>query len=69
MLRGAIHRTLQVAATEGIMRIHSAEELEGVMAQELAHMQNHDKLISTIAAGYGLAFDARCSQGIDRIQR
>jgi hypothetical protein len=52
-----------VAATEGIMRIHSAEELE------LAHVQNHDKLISTIAAGFGLAFDARCSQGIDRIQR
>jgi len=51
------------------MRIHSAEELEGVMAHELAHVQNHDKLISTIAAGFGLAFDARCSQGIDRIQR
>ncbi|MBE0576181.1 MAG: hypothetical protein IH613_09825 [Desulfuromonadales bacterium] len=51
------------------MSIHSAEAFEGVMPHELAHMQNHDKLISTIAAGFGLAFDARCSQGIDHIQR
>ncbi|MGK2945205.1 MAG: M48 family metalloprotease [Desulfuromonadales bacterium] len=47
----------------------SAEELEGVIAHELAHMQNHDTLISAIATGFGLTFDARCSQGIDRTQR
>ena len=41
-----------VAATEGIMRILSAEELEGVMAHELAHVQNRDTLISTIAATF-----------------
>jgi len=39
-----------VAATEGIMRLLSEEELEGVMAHELAHVQNRDTLISTIAA-------------------
>ncbi|MBE0596955.1 MAG: zinc metalloprotease HtpX [Desulfuromonadales bacterium] len=41
-----------VAATEGLMRILSAEELEGVMAHELAHVQNRDTLISTIAATF-----------------
>jgi heat shock protein HtpX len=41
-----------VAATEGIMRILSEEELEGVMAHELAHVQNRDTLISTIAATF-----------------
>jgi heat shock protein HtpX len=41
-----------VAATEGIMHILSAEELEGVMAHELAHVQNRDTLISTIAATF-----------------
>lgn len=39
-----------VAATTGIMRILSREELMGVMAHELAHVKNRDILISTIAA-------------------
>jgi len=39
-----------VAATEGIMRILNMDELEGVMAHELAHVKNRDTLISTIAA-------------------
>jgi len=39
-----------VAATEGIMRLLSMEELEGVMAHELAHVQNRDTLIGTVAA-------------------
>jgi heat shock protein HtpX len=39
-----------VAATEGIMRILSPEELEGVMAHEMSHVANRDILISTIAA-------------------
>ena len=34
------------------MRILSEEELEGVMAHELAHVQNRDTLISTIAATF-----------------
>lgn len=38
------------ADAEGIKRILSEEELEGVMAHELAHVANRDTLISTIAA-------------------
>jgi len=41
-----------VAATEGILRILSTEELEGVMAHELGHVKNRDILISTIAATF-----------------
>ncbi len=39
-----------VAATEGILRILSREELLGVMAHELAHVKHRDILISSIAA-------------------
>ncbi|MBU5615015.1 zinc metalloprotease HtpX [Geomonas azotofigens] len=39
-----------VAATEGILRILTPEEMEGVMAHELSHVANRDILISTIAA-------------------
>lgn len=39
-----------VAATTGIMKILSRDELEGVMAHELAHVKNHDTLIMTITA-------------------
>ena len=39
-----------VAATTGIMRILSNEELEGVIAHELAHIRNRDILVSTVAA-------------------
>lgn len=39
-----------VAATQGIMRILTAEELEGVMAHEMSHVAHRDILISTIAA-------------------
>jgi heat shock protein HtpX len=39
-----------VAVTEGIMRILDDEELEGVLAHELAHVTNRDVLISTITA-------------------
>ncbi len=39
-----------VAATEGILRILSPEELEGVLAHELAHVRNRDILVGTVAA-------------------
>jgi heat shock protein HtpX len=39
-----------IAVTEGIMRILSDDELEGVLAHELAHVANRDVLISTVAA-------------------
>ncbi|MBI5740033.1 MAG: zinc metalloprotease HtpX [Nitrospirae bacterium] len=39
-----------VAATTGIMRILSREELEGVIGHELAHIKHRDILISTVAA-------------------
>jgi heat shock protein HtpX len=39
-----------VAVTEGIMKILTKEELEGVIAHELSHIKNKDMLISSIAA-------------------
>lgn len=39
-----------VAATEGILRMLSDDELEGVMAHELAHIKHRDILIGTIVA-------------------
>jgi len=39
-----------VAVTEGILRLLSRDELEGVLAHELAHIHNRDILIGTIAA-------------------
>ena len=39
-----------VAATTGILRTLTYEELSGVMAHELAHIKNHDTLTMTITA-------------------
>ena len=39
-----------VAVTQGIMRILSREELSGVLAHELAHIQHRDMLTGTIVA-------------------
>ncbi|HSV72754.1 MAG TPA: zinc metalloprotease HtpX [Chthonomonadales bacterium] len=39
-----------VAVTEGLMRMMSTQELEGVIAHELAHIRNRDILISSVTA-------------------
>jgi heat shock protein HtpX len=39
-----------VAATEGILQILDRDEIEGVMAHELAHVRHRDMLISSVAA-------------------
>jgi heat shock protein HtpX len=40
-----------VAVTTGILKTMPQEELEGVIAHELAHIKNRDMLIATVAAG------------------
>ena len=40
-----------VAVTTGILKHMPSEELEGVIAHELAHIKNRDMLIATVAAG------------------
>ena len=39
-----------VCVTEGILRLVSREELEGVLAHELAHIKNRDMLLQTFTA-------------------
>ncbi len=39
-----------VCVTEGILQTVSSDELEGVLAHELAHIKNRDMLLQTIAA-------------------
>lgn len=39
-----------VCVTEGIMRVLNREELEGVIAHELAHIRNRDMLLQTFTA-------------------
>lgn len=53
-----------VAATQGITQILSRDELKGVMAHELAHVQNRDILIGSIAATFAgaISFLAHMAQ-------
>lgn len=47
-----------VAATTGLMRMLSREELAGVMAHELAHVKNRDTLTMTVTATIAGAISA-----------
>jgi len=44
-----------VAATQGVLNLLPDDELEGVMAHELAHIKHRDILISSVAATIGAA--------------
>jgi heat shock protein HtpX len=44
-----------VAATSGLLQALTQEEIEAVMAHELAHVKNYDTLIQTIAAAIASA--------------
>ena len=50
-----------VAVTTGIMAILDKDELEGVLAHELAHIKNRDILISSIAATFAGAISSLAS--------
>jgi heat shock protein HtpX len=62
-----------VAVTDGILQLVSNDELEGVLAHELAHIKNHDMLLQTLSATlagaitnlahFGLFFGGRDDEG------
>ena len=62
-----------VCVTEGLLRLTSRDELEGVLAHELAHIRNRDMLLQTVTATmagaisnlaqFALFFGARDEEG------
>jgi heat shock protein HtpX len=52
-----------VAASNGLLRLLSREEVAGVMAHELAHIKNRDTLTMTIAATIGGAISTLAQFG------
>lgn len=53
-----------VAVTEGLLNLMDDEEVQGVIAHELAHVKNRDILISSIAATIGGAITAIAQFGL-----
>lgn len=53
-----------VAATTGLLRALSAEEIAGVMAHELAHIKNRDTLTMTITATFAGAISMLANFGL-----
>jgi heat shock protein HtpX len=53
-----------VAATTGLLQKLTREEVAGVMAHELAHVQNRDTLIMTVAATIGGAISMIANFGL-----
>ena len=45
-----------VAATEGLMRLLDDDELQGVLAHEMAHVKDRDILVMSIAATVAALF-------------
>jgi heat shock protein HtpX len=43
-------RHAAIAATEGLLTTLPVEQVEGVLAHEIAHIKNHDILVSSVAA-------------------
>lgn len=53
-----------VAVTSGIMRVLNRDELEGVVAHELAHIKNRDSLIMTMTATIAGAIGMLANMGM-----
>ncbi len=53
-----------VAASAGLLRMLSKEEVAGVLAHELAHVKNHDTLTMTVAATFAGAISMLANFGM-----
>jgi len=60
---GRSPRKAAVAVTTGILSTLNSEELEGVLGHELAHVQNRDILIGSVAAMIGAALSLVARMG------
>ena len=61
-------RSASIAVTEGLLRTLNREELQGVVAHEMSHVQNFDTRLMTLLAGMVGAI-ALMSDGLGRMLR